>query len=101
MGLAFSVLYMLIASSLTLYVAPGALASGVAECMGMLNGVKYPNYISIPTLLVKFFGCIFAVSSGICGGKEGPLVHIGACLGEFIMYLPFTFLEYFRNDFDK
>lgn len=97
----FALSYILLASIITVYVAPGALGSGVAEAMGMLNGVKYPNYISIRTFIVKIVGVILAVSSGICGGKEGPLVHIGVCVGCLIAYLPFDFMKYFRNDFEK
>lgn len=71
-----------------MYVAPTALGSGVAEAMGILNGVLYPDYISIKTLIVKFFGLILAVSAGICGGKEGPLVHIGSIVGITCAYIP-------------
>lgn len=35
----FSLMYALFAAIITIYIAPVALGSGVAECMGMLNGV--------------------------------------------------------------
>jgi hypothetical protein len=35
----FSLSYALFAAVITVYIAPVALGSGVAECMGMLNGV--------------------------------------------------------------
>lgn len=92
---------MLIASLLTVYVAPAALGSGVAEAMGILNGVWSPDYICLKGLLVKFFGVAFAVSAGLCGGKEGPLVHIGSIVGYASPYLPLGFTKYFRNDFEK
>ncbi len=76
-----SVVYVLISSLLCVYVAPSAIGSGVAEAMGILNGVHYPDYIGFKTLLVKFFGLSFAVAAGICGGKEGPLVHMGSIIG--------------------
>jgi H+/Cl- antiporter ClcA len=69
--------------------------------MGILNGISYPDYISIKVLLVKFFGVAFAVSAGLCGGKEGPLVHMGSIVGYASAYLPFKFTKYFRNDFEK
>jgi len=99
--LGFSVFYVLIAALLTLYVAPAAMGSGVAECMGMLNGVNYPDYISIRTLIVKFVGVSLASTGGLCLGKEGPLVHMGAIVGHLVAYLPFNFEIYFRNDFEK
>lgn len=97
----FSLFYVLIASCLTMYVAPAALGSGVAEAMGMLNGVLYPDYISLKTLLVKFLGLSFAVAGGLAGGKEGPLVHMGSVVGFATAYLPFKIFNYFRNDLEK
>lgn len=97
----FSVGYVIVASCLTVYVAPAAMGSGVAEAMGVLNGVSYPDFISIKTLTVKFFGLSFAVAGGICGGKEGPLVHIGSIVGFATAYLPFGIFKYFRNDMEK
>jgi H+/Cl- antiporter ClcA len=97
----FAVFFMLLSSLLTIYVAPAALGSGVAETMGMLNGVKYPDFLNLQTLFVKFFGLVLCVAAGVCGGKEGPLVHLGAIIGCGIIYLPFPFLSYFRNDVEK
>lgn len=99
--LSFSLLYALIAALMTVYVAPVAMGSGVAECMGMLNGVMYHDYVGIRTLIVKFLGVSFAVAAGLCGGKEGPLVHIGYIVGNLVVYLPFNFEIYFRNDLEK
>lgn len=97
----FSLAYVIIAAAITLNIAPAAAGSGVAEAMGYLNGVNYPDFISIKTLLVKFFGLAFAVSGGICGGKEGPLVHMGSVVGAATAYLPFGIFKYFRNDSEK
>jgi H+/Cl- antiporter ClcA len=69
--------------------------------MGFMNGVAYPGYISIRVLVVKLIGVALAVAGGLCAGKEGPLVHIGAIVGCATPYLPFRFNEYFRNDFEK
>lgn len=84
----FSILYVGIAASITVFLAPSATGSGVAEAMGMMNGVAYPNYISIKGLFVKIIGISLAVAGGLCGGKEGPLVHIGAIVGYACAYLP-------------
>jgi H+/Cl- antiporter ClcA len=91
----------LVAFLLTAYVAPAAAGSGVAETMGILNGVKYPDFICLKALIVKFFGVAFAVSGGLCVGKEGPLVHMGAIIGAAIPYIPLEITKYFRNDFEK
>lgn len=63
-------------------------------------------------LLVKFFSCIFAVSAGLYGGQEGPMIHMGAAMGKILSqgltsnkvtrYLPnFTLFKRFRNMYDR
>ena len=88
------VVFVTIASLLTVYVGPGAMGSGVAEVMGLLNGVNYPKAIGWLTLITKVFGILFAVTGGLCIGKEGPLVHIGANIGAMCCYLPFSWSKY-------
>ena len=99
--LGFSVVFVMIGSGLTAYLSPQAAGSGVAETMGILNGVKYPDFITIQALIVKFFGVALGVSGGLTIGKEGPLVHMGAIVGQAIPYLPLGISKYFRNDFEK
>ena len=62
--------------------------------MGLLNGINHENAIGFRTLLVKCFGTLFAVCGGLCIGKEGPLVHIGANVGVMLCYLPFKLSRY-------
>ena len=90
-----------IAVVLTVFVGPGATGSGVVEVMGLLNGVNYPDAIGFKTLFVKVVGLIFAITSGLCIGKEGPLVHIGAIVGVITCYLPFKSFRYLQNDVYK
>jgi H+/Cl- antiporter ClcA len=99
--LMFSILFGGTAALMTVFIGPGAAGGGTAELMGYLNGINYPNFIGLRTLFVKIIGLGLAVSSGLCIGKEGPLAHIGAVLGHCVLYLPFGFLSYFRNDVDK
>jgi len=100
--LIFSVVYVIIAASLTVYLAPAAAGSGVAEAMGMLNGVLYPDFITLKALFVKLLGLSFAVSGGLCAGKEGPLVHMGSIVGIYTAYIPgISMFSYLRNDFEK
>eukprot|EP00347_Sterkiella_histriomuscorum_P003230 403365093 len=96
-----SAAFIAVASLLSVYVASAAIGSGVAEAMGILNGVSYPDYICLKTLAVKSIGVAFGVAGGLCGGKEGPLVHIGSIVGYASAYLPIPFTKYFRNDFEK
>ena len=99
--LAFSLVFGGLSVLLTCYVGPGAAGSGVAEVMGMLNGIVYPNCIGYRTLFTKVFGVALAVAGGLKVGKEGPLAHIGANIGIISLYLPLGFNKYFRNDIVK
>ena len=97
----FALIFAGTAAALSVYVGPGAIGSGIAEIMGYLNGVNYPLLLNKSTMLVKILGVTLAVSAGLRVGKEGPLAHIGACIGIWIVYLPLGFTKYFRNDKDK
>ena len=63
-----------------------------------MNGVNYPRFIEISSLLTKIFGVVLAVSARLCVGKEGPLAHIGANLGSLVAYMPGLGFEFMRND---
>lgn len=103
------------AGMMTVYYGPGANGSGVAEMIGYMNGVNYPGFIGINTLLTKILGVVLAVSSRLCIGKEGPLGHIGSIMGILPIYLPgriplcrgyyiplpFNGLKTLRNDYTK
>mmetsp|Transcript_54653 Transcript_54653/g.75068 ORF Transcript_54653/g.75068 Transcript_54653/m.75068 type:complete len:149 (-) Transcript_54653:116-562(-) len=86
---------------MTIYLAPAANGSGVAELIGMLNGICYPGMIDPTTCFVKALGVVLAVAGGLCIGTEGPLAHIGACLATMVLYLPIKAFEEFQNDHDR
>lgn len=90
-----------IASLMTTYYGPGASGSGVAELIGYMNGVNYPEFIGFNTLITKILGVTFAVTGKLCVGKEGPLAHIGANIGIMVLYIPGLGFEFLRNDEKK
>ena len=90
-----------VSSALTTYWGPGASGSGVAELIGYLNGINYPDFIGIATYITKIIGVTFAVIGKLCVGKEGPLAHIGAISGVVAVYLPGMGFEFMRNDEKK
>ena len=86
----------LISVLMTTYWGTGAMGSGVAEVIGIINGVNYPLAINFRTTITKIFGVVLAVAGGLAVGKEGPLAHIGANFGAAFVYLPGY--EFLKND---
>jgi chloride channel 7 len=90
-----------ISVTISLYYGPGAIGSGVAETMGVVNGVNYWEFLGVNTLITKIVGVVFAVAGGLRVGKEGPLAHIGSLVGVACLYIPWGLSKPFRNDRDK
>lgn len=96
------------AGALCAFVAPAAAGSGIPEVKAYLNGVDAPSILAPSTLFVKIFGSVFGVSAGFVVGKEGPMVHTGACIANLLGQggsrkygLTWTWLRYFKNDRDR
>ncbi|KAG6780125.1 hypothetical protein POTOM_012979 [Populus tomentosa] len=96
------------AAALCAYVAPAAAGSGIPEVKAYLNGVDAPSILAPATLFVKIFGSIFGVAAGFVVGKEGPMVHTGACIASLLGqggsrkdHLTWKWLRYFKNDRDR
>lgn len=75
----------LLAGYITQKYAPDAAGSGIQQVKYALNteGVV----IKLRTIIVKFFGAIIAIASGLSLGREGPTIQIGAGLGSKISNL--------------
>ncbi|XP_040936703.1 chloride channel protein CLC-c isoform X2 [Gossypium hirsutum] len=96
------------AAALCAYIAPAAAGSGIPEVKAYLNGVDAHSILAPSTLFVKIFGSILCVSAGFVVGKEGPMVHTGACIASLIgqggsrkYHLTWRWLKYFKNDRDR
>ncbi|KAG9247322.1 chloride channel [Calycina marina] len=74
-----------------IYMAAG---SGIPEIKTILSGFVIPNFLDFKVLAVKAIGATFAVSTGMCLGKEGPFVHISTCAG----YLVASLFPKYRNN---
>ncbi|KAF4439348.1 hypothetical protein F53441_12627 [Fusarium austroafricanum] len=64
-----------------MYMAAG---SGIPEIKTVLSGFSIPHLFDLKVLIVKAIGATFAVATGMCLGKEGPFVHISACVGYLV-----------------
>lgn len=65
----------------TMYMAAG---SGIPEIKTILSGFVIPHFLDLKVMVVKAVGATFAVATGMCLGKEGPFVHISACVGYLV-----------------
>jgi len=65
----------------TMFMAAG---SGIPEIKTILSGFVIPHFLDVKVLIVKAIGATFAVATGMCLGKEGPFVHISACVGHLV-----------------
>jgi len=68
-------------SGKSMYMAAG---SGIPEIKTILSGFVIPHFLDLKVLIVKAVGSIFAVSTGMCLGKEGPFVHISTCVAYLV-----------------
>ena len=82
-------------SQRTLYHAAG---SGIPEVKTILGGFVIKRFLGLRTLVFKIIALILSVSSGLCLGVQGPLVHISCCLGNVFSRF---FEKYERNDAKK
>ncbi|WOL03619.1 chloride channel protein CLC-c [Canna indica] len=96
------------AAALCAYLAPAAAGSGIPEVKAYLNGVDAHSILAPSTLFVKILGSIGGVAAGFVVGKEGPMVHTGACIASFLgqggsrkYHLTWKWLRFFKNDRDR
>ncbi|ETI22179.1 hypothetical protein G647_06252 [Cladophialophora carrionii CBS 160.54] len=69
------------AAGKSIYMAAG---SGIPEIKTILSGFVIPHFLDFKVLVVKAVGSTFAVSTGMCLGKEGPFVHISTCVAYLV-----------------
>ncbi|XP_062108383.1 chloride channel protein CLC-d isoform X2 [Humulus lupulus] len=88
--------------------APAAAGSGIPEIKGYLNGVDTHGILLFRTLIGKIFGSIGSVGGGLALGKEGPLVHTGACIASLLgqggstkYHVSSRWLQVFKSDRDR
>ena len=66
--------------SLFVYKEPYISGSGIPQIKGELMGRIKTDWLRV--LLLKFFGGIMAISSGLALGREGPSIQLGGMVGK-------------------
>ncbi|XP_017769929.1 PREDICTED: H(+)/Cl(-) exchange transporter 7 [Nicrophorus vespilloides] len=104
----FNIIPVFIGSVLVAYWEPVAAGSGIPQVKCYLNGVKIPRVVRIKTLIAKAVGVVCSVVGGLAGGKEGPMIHVGAAVAAGISQGKSTtfksdlhIFRYFREDQEK
>lgn len=78
----WALFFAFLSASLVRMFAPYACGSGIPEIKTILSGFIIRGYLGKWTLLIKSVGLMLSVSTGLCLGKEGPMVHIASCIGK-------------------
>jgi H+/Cl- antiporter ClcA len=63
-----------------LYISQAAKGGGIPEVKAMLGGVIFHQFLNFRALIGRWIGITLALSSGLSVGREGPYVHLAACV---------------------
>jgi len=80
---------------------PNVEGSGIPETKSVISGISIYKYMAFSTLLFKCIALIFAIGAGYFVGKEGPFVHISACIGNNLSKMSIFRRLYQKQTFRK
>ena len=78
------ILFASVSACLVLLYAPYAMGGGILELKMIASGTFINSFLSLRTLVIKVIALCLSVASGMRIGKEGPFVHIAACVGHVV-----------------
>eukprot|EP00928_Gymnodinium_smaydae_P098796 TRINITY_DN9265_c1_g3_i1.p1 TRINITY_DN9265_c1_g3~~TRINITY_DN9265_c1_g3_i1.p1 ORF type:complete len:873 (-),score=215.60 TRINITY_DN9265_c1_g3_i1:56-2674(-) len=64
---------------------PQAAGSGLPEVKCILSGLPMQSLLGVRVLFAKFLGLLLAIGGRLPVGKEGPFVHVAACVSACLM----------------
>ena len=67
---------------------PMARGSGIPELKGYINGNRQPGLFHWRSFVGRAVGICLVITATMPFGREGPAVHIGACVASIVLNLP-------------
>jgi H+/Cl- antiporter ClcA len=56
--------------------------SGIPEIKAIIAGIQIPRYLNLNTGLAKLVGNMAVLIGGFPVGREGPFIHLSACIAQ-------------------
>lgn len=94
----FSLFMSVLAASAGHIISSHASGSGIPEMKSIMSGAILREYLSFRTMCAKTLGIIATYASGFSVGRDGPFVHISACICRLLLSIP-IFKSFKRSDF--
>ena len=64
-----------------MFISVEAEGSGIPELKAIMSGLNIFKFFSFSTYIGKAIGLIAGMTAGLSVGREGPYVHMSACIG--------------------
>jgi hypothetical protein len=80
-------LLLILGAAVLTHFAPRAALSGLPPLKAYLNGTRVPGLLHPRTMVAKVIGITLVVATGLPMGREGPMVHTGACVAAVLSRL--------------
>jgi len=77
-----------ITTAMGAHISPAVDGSGVPELRCIMSGANTYRYLDFKVLFPKFIGMCTAYGAGLQVGRAGPLVHMSAIMGNWLMTKP-------------
>lgn len=74
------IVLMVVSVSMSIFVSREVEGSGIPEIKAIIAGIQIPKYLNLNTGIAKIAGLMAALVAGLPVGREGPFIHMSACI---------------------